>query len=325
MRYVLRRIGFYAVAAWASLTLNFILPRLMPGDPSAAIFARFRGQLQPDQIQAMKEAFGFTDAPLIQQYFTYVSHAIRGDFGVSVSAFPAKVTSVIGNGLVWTLLIGITALIISFGLGSLLGIVSAWKRGSKLDNIFPPLLIFLGSFPFFWLAMVALYFLAFKAGWFPLRHAYSDRLSPAFSWAFISSVISHLILPALSIVLVSIGGWVLGMRNTMINVLGEDYITLASAKGLSTRRVMFNYAARNALLPNITAFGMALGFVLGGQIIVETVFSYPGLGYLLIRAVSNLDYPLMQGIFLMITLAVLGANLIVDLLYVRLDPRVRGS
>jgi peptide/nickel transport system permease protein len=325
MRYVLRRIGFYCVAAWASLTLNFLLPRLMPGDPASAIFARFRGQLRPEQLQSMKEAFGFTDAPLIQQYFGYLSHAVRGDFGISVSAFPSKVTTVIGSGLIWTLLIGITALVISFVLGSMLGIISAWKRGSRLDNIFPPLLIFLGSFPFFWLAMVALYVLGFKAGWFPLRHAYSDRLSPGFNWAFISSVISHLILPALSIILVSIGGWVLGMRNTMINVLGEDYITLASAKGLSQRRVMFGYAARNALLPNITAFGMALGFVLGGQIIVETVFSYPGLGYLLIRAVSNLDYPLMQGIFLMITLAVLGANLIVDLLYVRMDPRVRAS
>lgn len=324
MRYVLRRIGFYLVAAWASLTLNFIIPRLMPGDPASAIFARFRGQLQPEQIQAMREAFGFTDAPLPQQYISYLSHAVRGDFGTSISAFPASVTSVIGNGLVWTLLMGMTALIISFVLGSLLGIVSAWRRGGILDNVFPPLLIFIGSFPFFWLAMVALYFLGFKAGWFPLRHAYSDTIRPGFNWTFIQSVFSHLVLPAVSIILVSIGGWVLGMRNTMINILGEDYITFASAKGLSPRRVMFQYAARNALLPNMTAFGMALGFVLGGQIIVETVFSYPGLGYLLIRAVSNLDYPLMQGIFLMITLAVLGANLIVDLLYVRMDPRVRA-
>lgn len=325
MRYVLRRIGFYLVAAWASLTLNFIIPRLMPGDPAAAIFARFRGQLQPEQLQAMREAFGFTDAPLIEQYFGYLSHAVRGDFGISISAFPSPVTSVISTGLLWTLLMGLTALIISFVLGSLLGIVSAWRRGGVLDTVFPPLLIFIGSFPFFWLAMVSLYVLGFKAGWFPLRHAYSDTLSPAFNWTFISSVLRHLVLPASSIMLVSIGGWVLGMRNTMINVLGEDYITLASAKGLSPRRVMLQYAARNALLPNMTAFGMALGFVLGGQIIVETVFSYPGLGYLLIRAVSNLDYPLMQGIFLMITLAVLGANLIVDLLYVRLDPRVRSN
>jgi len=324
MQYIARRLGFYALAAWVSLTLNFLLPRLMPGDPAAAIFARFRGQLQPEQIQAMREAYGLTDAPLHIQYVQYVSSMLRGDLGISISAFPSPVTTVIATGLVWTLLLGGVALIVSFVLGNILGIFSAWRRGGLIDSILPPILIFVGSFPFFWLALIALYFLSFKLGWFPLRHAYSDRLSPEWSLAFAGNVLYHLVLPAGAIVVVSIGGWLLGMRNTMINVLGEDYITMAEAKALSQPRIMFTYAARNALLPNITAFGMALGFVLGGQIIVETVFSYPGLGYQLTKAVSNLDYPLMQGLFLMITLAVLGANLIIDLLYVRLDPRVRG-
>jgi peptide/nickel transport system permease protein len=156
-----------------------------------------------------------------------------------------------------------------------------------------------------------------------LRHAYSDDLSPAFSLEFILSVGKHLILPAGTIVLVAIGGWMLGMRNAMISILSEDYIMMAEAKGLSQRRVMFSYAARNALLPSVTAFGMALGFVISGALVTEVVFAYPGLGYSLLVAVRQLDYPLMQGIFLMITLAVLVANLIVDLLYVRLDPRVR--
>lgn len=323
MSYVLRRLAFYAVAAWAALTLNFIIPRLMPGDPASAIFARFRGQLRPEEIEALKQAYGFTDAPLIQQYFEYASNAVRGNFGVSISAFPAPVTSVIATSLVWTLLLGFTALVISFLVGNVLGVLSAWRWGSWIDNVLPPILIFIGSFPFFWLALVALFFLGFQFGWFPLRHAYSDHLAPGWNWEFVRSVFTHLLLPAGTVVLVSIGGWVLGMRNTMINILGEDYITMAEAKGLKQGRIMLHYAARNALLPNITAFGMSLGFVLSGQIIVETVFSYPGLGYQLIRAVSNLDYPLMQAIFLMITLAVLGANLIVDLLYVRLDPRVR--
>ena len=189
----------------------------------------------------------------------------------------------------------------------------------------PPLLVFVGSFPYFWLALVALFFLSFQFGWFPLRHAYSDQLAPGWNWTFVQSVFTHLILPAGTVVLVSIGGWALGMRNTMINILGEDYITLAEAKGLKQNQIMLHYAARNALLPNITAFGMSLGFVLSGQLIVELVFSYPGLGYQLIKAVSNLDYPLMQAIFLMITLAVLLANLLVDILYVRLDPRVRTA
>jgi peptide/nickel transport system permease protein len=325
MQYILRRLGFYALAAWVSLTLNFLIPRLMPGDPAAAIFARFRGQLQPEQIQAMREAYGLTDAPLHIQYFQYVTNMLQGNLGVSISNFPAPVTSVMATSLVWTLLLGATALVVSFVFGNILGILSAWRRGSLIDTALPPLLIFIGSFPFFWLALMALYFLSFELGWFPLRHAYSDRLVPAWSWEFVVSVLYHLVLPAGAIVVVSIGGWLLGMRNVMINILGEDYITMAEAKALSQRRIMFNYAARNALLPNITAFGMALGFVLGGQIIVETVFAYPGLGYQLVKAVSNLDYPLMQGIFLMITLAVLGANLIIDMLYVRLDPRVRAQ
>ncbi|KAB8143841.1 ABC transporter permease [Chloroflexia bacterium SDU3-3] len=325
MQYILRRLGFYALAAWLSITINFFLPRLMPGDPASVIFARFRGQLQPEQIQAMKEAYGLSDAPLHIQYIQYLSSVLHGNLGTSISAFPAPVTSVIATSVMWTLLLGGSALLISFTLGNVLGIFSAWKRGGLLDNVLPPLLIFVGSFPFFWLALVALYFLGFKFGWFPLRHAYSDKLQMGWTWEFVGSVFQHLILPAGAIIVVSIGGWVLGMRNTMINMLGEDFITMAEAKGLSQNRIMFNYAARNALLPNITAFGMALGFVLGGQLIVETVFSYPGLGYQLTKAVSSLDYPLMQGLFLMITFAVLGANLIIDMLYVRLDPRVRAS
>lgn len=324
MRFILRRLGFYVLAAWASLTLNFFLPRAMPGDPAAAIFARFQGRIRPEELAALKEAYGFTDAPLFQQYITYLSHALRGDFGISISAFPAPVTTVIATGLFWTLLLGGAATLLSFVCGNLLGVIAAWRRGGWLDSVMPPLLIFVGAFPYFFLAMLALFVLGFQLGWFPLRHAYSDALRPAWSLEFIGSVLRHLALPAASVVIVSIGGWMLGMRNTMISVLSEDYITLAEAKGLPQRQIMFNYAARNALLPNVTAFGMALGFVVSGLLLTEVVFSYPGVGYQLIKAVSNLDYPLMQGLFLIITLTVLGANLAVDLLYVRLDPRVRG-
>jgi peptide/nickel transport system permease protein len=324
MQYVLRRLGFYLIAAWASLTLNFVLPRAMPGDPATAIVARFQGRIRPEEIQAIREAYGFTDAPLIEQYFTYLSHALRGEFGISISAFPVPVTTVIATGLVWTILLGGVALILSFLIGNLLGVIGAWRRGGFIDSVLPPVLLFIGSFPYFWLAMVGLFFLGFNLEWFPLRHAYSDRLAPGWNLTFIGSILYHLVLPAGTIMLVSIGGWVLGMRNTMIGVLSEDYISMAEAKGLPQRRIMFNYAARNALLPNITALGMSIGFILSGQILTEVVFSYPGLGYLFLKAVSNLDYPLLQGLFLMLTFAVLGANLIVDLLYVRLDPRVRA-
>ena len=325
MQYILRRLGFYLVASWTSLTLNFFLPRMMPGDPASAIFARFQGQARPEQVEAMKKAYGLSDDPLPQQYLTYLSHVLRGDLGTSISSFPSSVVEVIGTGLQWTLLLGGIALILSFLIGNLLGIFGAWRRGGMVDSVLPPLLIFIGSFPYFWLATLALFFLSFELDWFPLRHAYADSLSPAWTFTFLRSVLAHLILPAGSIVLVSVGGWMLGMRNAMISTLAEDYITMAQAKGLSQGRIMFNYAARNALLPNVTAFGMALGFVISGALLTEIVFSYPGLGYQLLTSVRNLDYPLMQGLFLMITFAVLGANLLVDLLYVRLDPRVRGG
>ena len=325
MSYILRRLGFYLVAAWASLTLNFFLPRLMPGDPGDAVMARLQGQIPPETIDAMRQAYGLSDDPVILQYLSYMGNLFQGEFGISISAFPSPVTEVIFQGLVWTVLLGLTATIIGFAIGSLLGMVSAWKRGSKLDSVMPPLIIFVGSLPYFWVAIVALYFLSFEWGLFPLRHAYSDRLSPSFSLEFFLSVGQHLLLPALTLIVVSIGGWLLGMRNSMISTVAEDYVTMAEAKGLSEQRVMFRYAARNALLPNLTAFGMALGFILGGALFTEVVFAYPGLGYQLITAVRALDYPLMQGLFLMITFAVLIANLTVDLLYVRLDPRVRGS
>lgn len=325
MNFILRRLGFYALAAWASLTLNFFLPRFMPGDPGDAIMARLQGQLRPETVDAMRKAYGLSDEPLIVQYITYMGNVFRGEFGVSISAFPAPVTDVILTSFVWTLLLGLAATLISFAVGTLIGMFGAWRRGGVVDSVVPPFLIFLGSFPYFWLALLALYFLSFQWGLFPLRHAYSDDLSPAFSLEFILSVLYHLVLPAGSLILVSVGGWVLGMRNSMIATLSEDYVTMAEAKGLPQNRVMFRYAARNAMLPNITAFGMQLGFVLGGALLTEVVFGYPGLGYQLLGAVRALDYPLMQGIFLMLTFSVLAANLVVDLLYVRLDPRVRGS
>ncbi|MDC0708722.1 ABC transporter permease [Stigmatella sp. ncwal1] len=324
MRHLLRNLGLYAVAAWASLTLNFLIPRLMPGDPASMMFARFQGQLQPEAIDALRLAFGFTDAPLYQQYFTYVGHLFQGDLGISVAYFPANVTEVIATGLGWTLLLSGIAVLISFALGTALGVVATWRRGGWLDSVMPPVLIFLGAFPYFWLAMVLLYGLGFVLGIFPLRHAYSDTLAPAFSGEFIFSVVQHMVLPVAAIVIATLGGWMLSMRSTMVGVLAEDYITMANAKGLSQKRIMFHYAARNALLPNVTGFGMALGFVLSGSLLTEIVFSYPGQGYLLIQAVRNQDYPLMQGIFLTITLAVLAANLLVDVLYVWLDPRTRA-
>jgi peptide/nickel transport system permease protein len=306
-----------------ALTLNFFLPRLMPGDPATALFARFAGRLSPEAMQALRETFGLTDQALVGQYFTYLGNVLRGDFGVSVAYFPAPVSQVIALGFVWTIFLAGTSVIISFCLGTLLGIISAWRRRGWIDTWLPSTLAFLGAFPYFWLAMVFLYVLGFTLGWFPLGHAYGDDLTPGFNHTFITDVARHAILPVTTVVLATLGGWLLSMRNTMIAVLGSDYVHLARARGIQPRRVMLRYAARNALLPNVTGFGMALGFVLGGSLLTEIVFSYPGQGYLLVQAVRSQDYPLMQGIFLVITLAVLAANWLVDLVYLWLDPRIR--
>lgn len=325
MKYILRQVGLYLLAAWASLTLNFILPRTMPGDPVTALMARMHGRFSAQQIEAIKAAYGFTNGPILSQYIQYLSHALRGDFGISISSYPARVSTIIATSFMWTILLGTVTLIISFVLGTALGVIIAWRRNGVMDSTLPGLSGFIGSFPYFWLAMVALYFLGFKLGWFPMSHAYSDYLSPGFTVAYMGSVLKHMVLPAGTIILVSVGGWMMGMRSTMIAVLDEDYITMAEAKGLSQRTVMFKYAMRNAILPNITQFGMSIGFIIAGQLLTEMVFSYPGLGFYLVRSVTTMDYPLMQALFLMITLAVLAANFLVDILYVQLDPRVRVS
>ena len=244
---------------------------------------------------------------------------------MSISAYPAKVTTIISTALMWTVLLGVVTLMLSFVIGTLLGAIVAWRRGGILDSVLPGVFNFVGSFPYFFLAMLALFILGFIFKWFPMSHAYSDHVSPGFTWPFISSVGFHLVLPAATVILISIGGWLISMRSTMVSVLAEDYIVMAEAKGLPQWQVMYRYAMRNAILPNFTQFGMSLGFILGGLILTELVFSYPGLGFYLVRSVTTHDYPLMQALFLMITLAVLGANLIVDLLYIRLDPRVRVS
>ncbi|MEW1820639.1 ABC transporter permease [Arthrobacter sp. NPDC080031] len=325
MRFILRRLGFYLIAFWASITLNFLLPRFMPGDPVSRMFARTQGKMQPEQIEALRKMLGVDTRPLWEQYVDYMHNILTGQMGVSISRFPTPVTEVIASQIGWTLLLGGTALVFAAIIGNLLGILAAWRRGGAIDSALPPLLIFIGSFPYFWLAMGALYLFGVVLGWFPIRHAFTDGLEPAFTAEFIGDVGAHLVLPALTIVMVSIGGWMLGMRNTMIATNAEDYITMAEAKGLRPGRIMLRYAARNAMLPSVTSFGMSLGFVVGGAMLTEVVFAYPGVGYQLLNAVQGLDYPLMQGLFLTITAAVLLANFLVDILYVRLDPRVRSN
>ena len=323
LTYITRRLGFYLIAAFAALTLNFIIPRLMPGDPASIIFARFKGKLNPEAINAMRQSFGLTNDPILIQYWSYLKGIFKGDLGTSIAYFPEPVSSIIGSGLLWTIFLAGLSLIIAFSIGTTLGVFIAWNRTGKLDTFLPPTLAFFGALPYFWLAMVFLYIFGFSLNWFPLGRAFGNQAIPGLNFTYLLSVLYHAILPAFTLIFVSIGGWMLSMRNTMISTLGSDYITFANAKGIPSRLIMLRYAARNAILPNLTGFGMALGFVLSGALLTEMIFSYPGQGFLLLQAVQSQDFPLMQGIFMTITFAVLGANWLVDIAILFFDPRTR--
>lgn len=327
MNYFLRKIGFYVVALWAALTLNFIIPRLLPGNPVDILLAKLQqrgGQVTPATRQAYELLLGGDSSePLIVQYGRYLANVFRGDLGVSVSYFPAPVTEVIGSSLPWTIaLVGI-ATVLAAVIGVSLGAFVGWKPGTWLDS-FVPATTLLAAVPYFWLALILVYFFATGLHLFPAQGGYDVVLTPGFNGDFILSALKYGVLPATTIVLASLGGWLLGMRNMMVSTLSEDYITTALAKGLPHGKVLRNYAARNAVLPSVAGFAISLGFIVSGSVVTEQVFSYPGIGSKLLSAVTNNDYALMQGIFLFITLAVLGANLVVDLLYGLIDPRTRA-
>jgi peptide/nickel transport system permease protein len=326
MSYIVRRLEFFVITVWAALTINFILPRVMPGNPGEAMLVRFHGRVSPQAIKTIEAAFGVhSDQNVAQQYLQYMVDTLRGDLGTSLTYFPSSVGDVIKQGLPWTVgLVGM-ATVVAFLVGTLLGMLSAWRRGGFLDAILPPVFIVISAFPYFWLALLALLLFAITLGWFPLGFAYELTSSINLSWSFAGEVVWHGFLPALTIVITSIGGWILTMRNTMISTLAEDYVKMARAKGLSPVRIMLMYAGRNAILPNLTGFAMSLGFVISGAILVEIVFNYPGLGFMLLQAVNSQDFALMQALFLLITLAVLIAVLAADFVTAWLDPRTRDA
>jgi peptide/nickel transport system permease protein len=326
MRYVLRRLGFFLVTLWACLTINFALPRLMPGNPAIAMMSRFKGRINGQALKALEIAFGVNSSEsAIRQYFTYLSNTITGHFGVSLTFFPDQVSRVVFSALPWTLGLVGTTTVLAFLAGTLIGLGSAWRRGGLLDSLLPPIFVIVSAFPYFFLALMGLLFFAVDLHWLPQGFGYSNTDTPNLSWHYIGDVLSHAILPALVILVTSIGGWVLTMRNNMISTLSEDYVRMARAKGLSPLRIMFAYAGRNAILPNLTGFAMSLGFVVSGAILVEYVFDYPGIGYMLLQAVENEDYALMQTLFLFITVAVLVAVLVMDFVTMALDPRTRSQ
>ena len=323
MYVISRRIGFYILTAIAAVTVDFFIPRVMPGNPVSAVLAKMQGAVITKQTLAALEAqFGSnTREGLWGQYLHYWSNLLHGNLGISTSNGMVPVTTVIRGALPWTLGLVGTATVLSFILGTLLGVLVAWKRGGWLDALLPATTFFQAA-PYFFLAFLAIDLFAIKLGWFPAGSARNTLDFPAFDWTYISDVLDHAILPALTIVVASAAGWIVSMRNVMITTMDEDYVLIAQAKGLPKSRVIF-YAARNAILPSISGFSLAIGFVVSGALLTEIVFSYPGLGFILLDAVQEADYALLQGIFLVITLAVLVANLAADFVYVFLDPRTR--
>jgi peptide/nickel transport system permease protein len=323
MRMILRRIAFYAVTAIVAITVNFFIPRLMPGNPALTVLGRVQSQESKQAIAALEVQYGVqTKTGIWGQYIQYWSHLLHGDLGTSLNFYPASVGSLIRAALPWTIALVGTATVISFALGTLLGVAAAWRRGSWLDGALPAMTFFQAA-PYFFVAILAVALFATKLGWFPANSGYdTTTLNPGLNWPFLSSVLDHAVLPAVTIVLASIAGWIIGMRNMMITTMDEDYVLLAQAKGLPARRVV-SYAARNALLPSVAGFSLAVGFIVSGALLTEIVFSYPGIGFLLFTAIGSNDYPLLQGIFLIITFTVLLANLAADFVYVFLDPRTR--
>jgi len=327
MSYLYRRVTFYIVALWASLTLNFALPRLMPGHPFDFLVGKYRDQIRqnPHFLDSLKIELGASNQPMPVQYVHYLGNLLHGDFGISTSQYPTPVADILGATLPWTLFLATVSTVLAFVVGTLLGVIVAWRRGGVLDTVLPPITTFTSAFPSFFAALLLLYLLGFTLGWFPLQHAYSGHTNIGMNLPFLEDAAQHALLPVIVIMITSMGGWLIGMRNVMVNTLAEEYITMAEARGLSDTRVMLTYAARNALLPNLTGFAIALGYVVGGVTLVEYVFSYPGVGYTLINAAQANDYPLVQALLLLITVCVLAANLIVDLLYTRLDPRTAAG
>ncbi len=326
MRFVLRRAGFFLLTLWAAVTLNFFLPRMMPGNPAIAMMAKFHGRLSGQALVALETIFGVnTHESLLAQYVHYLGDIFTGNFGTSLFFFPSPVSQVVRTAIFWTLgLVGLTT-IVAFLLGTGVGIVAAWRRGGLLDSIAPPVLVITSAIPYFWVGMMFIMIFGLKLGWLPWSGGADIAAVPGWNASYIGNVLEHAILPALALLITTIGTWTLIMRNNMVTTLAEDYVRMARAKGLPARRIMFDYAARNAVLPNLTGFAMSLGFVVGGAILIEYVFNYPGVGYMLLQAVQNEDYPLMQALFLLITVAVLVAILLADIATAIFDPRTRTA
>jgi peptide/nickel transport system permease protein len=324
--YLAKRLAMAIFTVYVVVSLSFFMVRLMPGNAMELIEAQLNqeGGLSPEEILAKVRAiYGIVPkAPLWQQYFQYIGNAFRGNLGNSITNPGVSVVSIIAGALPWTVLIISISLLISFVLGLILGTIMATYPRTWFAKLTTGVTSFLSAIPVYLVAIVLLYFFADQHAWFPLDGAYTTGVQQGFNWPFIQSVINHAVLPIASFVIVSFGGWALLMKGSVVTTLGADYVRAAESWGLSSRRVTQSYIGRNSMLPMVTNLALSVGFLVGGSVFVETYFNYPGIGYYLINAVNSRDYPLMMGCFVLITVAVVFANLVVDLTYPLIDPRI---
>jgi peptide/nickel transport system permease protein len=326
-KYFLNKLGWFLVTFVFAFILNFILPRLMPGDPVAAIVSRLaQGMSNATGVQAIyqqySDLFG-TNKPLLVQFFIYLRNVAQGNFGFSFSQYPRTVADVIKASIGWTLALQFPAIIVGWLIGNSLGALAAYLKGG-FDKILMPVSIFISNFPAFGMAIILLVIFGVGLNWFPTSGGYGFDLIPNFSWEFIWSVIVHYQLPFWSIVLIAIGGQAIGMRSMSIYELNADYVKYSRFLGIKDRKIV-GYVFRNAMLPQITGLALSVGTMVGGALVAEIIFSYPGLGTTLLNAVLGQDYPLISASTLIITVMVLIANFVIEIVYGIIDPRIRAA
>lgn len=325
-RFLAKQFGVYLVTGFFALVLNFVIPRFLPGDPALLLAQRLQQQTgsspSPEMMAKINALYGDPHKNLPGQFIEYVNHVLHLDFGLSISQYPTPVKDLVLQALPWTIALVGTTTVLAWIIGTALGAWSGWRPGRAFDSGLTSLSTFLHAILAFWFALLVLSFFSFRLGWFPAGGGYDPNLPYSLNnlW-FNLSIIKHSFLPALTLVVLGFSGWQFTMRNVMVTTLAEDYVQFARAKGLAESRVMFGYAARNAMLPNVTGLAHAIGGVIGGVVLVEMVYTYPGMGYLLTQGVAAKDYPLMQAVFFMLVFAVLVSNFIADAIYVLLDPR----
>ncbi|GAA4980903.1 ABC transporter permease [Actinopolymorpha pittospori] len=327
--YAVRRIGLYLVELWGAVTVAFFFFRMIPGDPIQTFIQTlqqnyvYNTQASAEVIARYRSEFGL-DGNIFSQYFHYMYKVlVEHDLGPSLLNYPTPAQDVIMRALPWTVgLLGLSA-VLAWVFGLLAGALAGWRRGRPGADLVTNLSIALSHVPYYFLALILTFIFAYQLAWLPARSAYDARLSPGFTPEFIVSLLRYGLLPSMSIVVIGVFSWLLSTRMLMVPVLGEDYLTYAQAKGLRPRRILTRYALRNCYLPQVTAFGISLGFIFNGNVLVEQLFNYPGLGATLVNAIQILDFNTILGVTNLAIFAVLTANLILDLLLPLLDPRVK--